>query len=185
MSALTRLLDQAERGEAQAAEDLLPLVYEELRRLAALQMACEKGRQTLQATALVHEAWVRLTGEEERKWNNSRHFSNAAAEAMRRIQVDNARRKSRLKHGGHLEQVEIKEADVATRSEDRTVLRVNDSLEELEINDPVCANLVKLRFFAGMPNHEAARMLGLSERTAKRNWAYARAWLCKHLRQPE
>ena len=177
------MLEAVERGEPQAAEELLPLVYDELRRLAASQMAHEKLGQTLQATALVHEAWLRLTGGEERKWENRRHFFNAAAEAMRRILVDNARHKSRLRHGGHLERVAIEEVDVATRSDEQTVLRVNDALEELEIKDPVCAGLVKLRFFAGLSNHQAAETLGLSERTAKRNWAYARAWLSQRLRR--
>jgi RNA polymerase sigma factor (TIGR02999 family) len=176
-------LDAVERGEALAAEDLLPLVYEELRRLAASQMAHEKAGQTLQATALVHEAWLRLTGSDAGKWANSRHFFNAAAEAMRRILVDNARRKSRPKHGGHLQRVAIEQVDVATQSDEGTVLAVNEALAELETHDPLCASLVKLRYFAGLRNDQAARLLGLSERTATRNWAYARAWLAQRLKR--
>jgi len=183
MSDVSRMLQSIDAGDPKAAEELLPLVYDELRRLAANQMAREKQGHTLQATALVHEAWLRLTGGEDRQWVNSLHFFNAAAEAMRRILVDNARRKSRLKHGGNLERLSIEEVDVATRSDDLTIIRVNEALEELERQDEICAKLVKLRFFAGIPNHQAASMLGLSESTAKRDWAYARAWLSKHLQQ--
>ena len=183
MSDVTRILDRVQRGEPKAADELLPLVYEELRRLASWRMARESPGQTLQATALVHEAYLRLIGQEEQPWQNSRHFFSAAAEAMRRILVERARQKARRKYGGDWQRVNLDKIDVATESNDETLLFVSDALEKLAVKDPVCAELIKLRFFAGISNHQAAEMLGLSERTAKRNWAYARAWLAKEIEQ--
>jgi RNA polymerase sigma factor (TIGR02999 family) len=183
MSDLTRILDRAECGDAKAAGELLPLVYEQLRNLAYRQMAHEAPGHTLQPTALVHEAYLRLLGQQGQHWENSRHFFSAAAEAMRRILVERARRKRRLRHGGQWQRVALEDIDVAQESESDTVLFVDEALERLALKDPVCAELIKLRFFAGVPNHQAAAMLGLSERTAKRNWAYARAWLAEELRR--
>ena len=183
MSELTLILDRAQQGDRKAAEELLPLVYDELRKLAAHRMAQEAPGQTLQPTALVHEAWLRLVGAPEQCWDNRGHFFAAAAEAMRRILVDNARRKQSLKHGGGLERLDLEHLDVALAENDATVLAVSEALDRLAAEDPQCAELVKLRFFAGLSNVEAARMLGLAERTAKRTWAYARARLYEELKQ--
>ena len=183
MSDVTRILDRIQRDDPKAAEELLPLVYDELRKLASWRMAREPAGQTLQATALVHEAYLRLVGQDDPHWQNSRHFFSAAAEAMRRILVERARQKARQKYGGDWQRVELDEINVATESNDETLLFVSDALEKLAVKDPVCTELIKLRFFAGIPNHQAAEMLGLSERTAKRNWAYARAWLAKEIEQ--
>ena len=183
MTHVTRLLDAAARGDGAAAEELLPLVYSELRRLATHKMAHEPEGQTLQPTALVHEAWLRLIGGNgEAQFENRAHFFGAAAEAMRRILVDNARRKRRVKHGGALQRVDWTNLDVAVSEDGDTVLAVSEALDKLARHDAVGAELVKLRFFAGLPNVEAAKVLGLSERTAKRTWAYARAWLFEELR---
>jgi RNA polymerase sigma factor (TIGR02999 family) len=183
MSEVTGLLEAAERGEPQAAEELLPLVYEELRRLAAVRMANEKPGQTLQPTALVHEAWLRLASEDH-DWRNRKHFFSAAAEAMRRILVERARRKQRRRHGGQMVRVNLEDIDLAAESESETVLFVDEALERLAAEDPTVAELIRLRFFVGMPNQEAAALLGLSERTARRDWAYARAWLARELAGP-
>ena len=183
MSDVTQILEAIHDGDPKAAEELLPLVYEELRKLASWRMAHEAPGQTLQATALVHEAYLRLIGQAVPQWQNSRHFFSAAAEAMRRILVERARQKARQKYGGEWQRVDLDEINVATESNDETLLFVSDALEKLAIKDSVCAELIKLRFFAGIPNHQAAEMLGLSERTAKRNWAYARAWLAKEIEQ--
>ena len=183
MSDVTRLLNAAETGDAKAAVDLLPLVYEELRKLAAAKMAQEAPGQTLQPTALVHEAWLRLAGSEAQQWNGRGHFFAAAAEAMRRILVENARRKQRVKHGGELQRVDMTTLDVAILSDDGHLLAVDEALEKLAAHDPLGAQLIKLRFFAGLPNVEAARVLGIPERTAKRTWAYARAWLYEELKK--
>lgn len=181
VSDATRILAAIQQGDSQVAVDLLPLVYEELRRLAADYLAQEPPGQTLQPTALVHEAWLRLTGSHEQRWNGRGHFFGAAAEAMRRILVENARRKQRDKHGGGLQRVDLTVLDVAATASDGQLLAVDEALERLAAVDPVGASLVKLRFFIGLPNTEAAQLLGLSERTAKRAWAYARAWLYKEL----
>jgi len=178
---VTRILDRVQQGDSRAVDELIPLVYEELRRLAAMKMAREQFGQTLQPTALVHEAYLRLLGQEKQAWQNSRHFFSAAAEAMRRILVERARHKARQRHGGEMQRLDIERIDVASQDDEKTLLFVNDALERLSAKDPVCAELINLRFFAGMANHEAARLLGLSERTAKRNWAYARAWLAKEI----
>jgi RNA polymerase sigma factor (TIGR02999 family) len=184
MTDITRLLDAAVRGDGVAAEKLLPLVYDELRRLAAAKMAREAPGQTLQPTALVHEAWVRIVGAQgEIRFENRAHFFGAAAEAMRRILVDNARRKQRVKHGGLLQRVDWTNLDLAIAEDDDAVLAVSEALDKLAQHDPVAAQLIKLRFFAGLPNVEAAKILGLPERTAKRTWAYARAWLFEELQR--
>jgi RNA polymerase sigma factor (TIGR02999 family) len=183
MSHITRLLDAAVQGDGVAAQELLPQVYNELRQLAMAKMAGEGPGQTLQPTALVHEAWMRIVGARgEARFENRAHFFGAAAEAMRRILVDNARRKQRLKHGGALQRVDWTSLDVALAENDGAVLAVSEALDKLAQHDPVGAKLIKLRFFAGLPNVEAAKLLGLSERTAKRTWAYARAWLFEELR---
>ena len=178
MSDVTQILERVEQGDGKAAEELLPLVYEELRKLAAAKMAQEAGGQTLQPTALVHEAWLRLAGPREgQAWENRGHFFAAAAEAMRRILIENARRKSRLKRGGQQERVDLDQVQLATESDPATVLSIDQALERLAKTHPQKAELVKLRFFVGLSLTEAARALDLSETTAKRHWAFARAWL--------
>jgi RNA polymerase sigma factor (TIGR02999 family) len=171
-----------ERGELRPAEELLPLVYEELRRLAAQKMANEVPGQTLQPTALVHEAYLRLIGSGPEQWNSRGHFFGAAAEAMRRILVENARRKNRLKHGGALCRATLTGLDVAQNTPDEQLLAVDEALDRLAAVDPIGSKLVNLRFFVGLSNLEAARLLGIPERTAKRTWAYARAWLHEELK---
>ena len=157
--------------------ELLNLVYEELRRLAAHRMANEAPGQTLQATALVHEAWLRLGGDQQPEWENRAHFFSAAAEAMRRILIENARRKKAVRHGGSLERINFESLDLAAGMDDQQILNLNDALERFSVNDPVKADLVKLRFFAGLTIEEAAKVLAISEPTAKRYWTFARAWL--------
>ncbi len=183
VSDVTRILDRVQQGEAKAAEELLPLVYEELRKLAGARMAQEPPGQTLQPTALVHEAWLRLVGGGQQDWNSRGHFFAAAAEAMRRILVEKARHKRRLKHGGNLQRVELTTLDVAQTASDEQLLAVDGALDKLATIDPVGAKLVKLRFFVGLSNVEAAQLLGLPERTATRTWAYARAWLREELKR--
>ena len=184
MSEVTRILSAIEAGDPRAAEQLLPLVYDELRKLAARRIAQEKPGHTLQATALVHEAYVRLVdGDAAQNWNSRGHFFAAAAEAMRRILVDNARRKQRPKHGGGRQRVELDTLDVAITSDDDHLLAVDEALDKLAAQDALAADLIKLRFFAGLSNVEAARLLGLPERSAKRTWAYARAWLYEELKR--
>jgi RNA polymerase sigma factor (TIGR02999 family) len=182
MSDFTRILDRVQGGDPKAAHELLPLVYEELRKLAAHKMASEAPGQTLQPTALVHEAWLRLAGMSNQQWNGRGHFFGAAAEAMRRILVEKARRKGRRKHGGELQRLDFSDLDVASGESDDAVLAVNEALDKLAGRDPVGAELIKLRFFAGLSNADAAKALGLAERTAKRTWAYARAWLYEELK---
>ncbi len=177
---VTAILNAVSRRDEAAAEELLPIVYEELRRLAAARMARENPGQTLQATALVHEAYLRLVGA-NRHWNGRGHFFAAAAEAMRRILVENARRRRAIKRGGGVARVDLDDVDPAAPAEDEQVLELNDALERLAREDPQCAELVKLRFFAGLSGQEAAAALGLAERTATRMWAYARAWLHREL----
>src|SRR5262245_26867003 len=181
MSDVTRILHRVQQGDAKAAGELLPLVYEELRKLAAARMAHEQANQTLQPTALVHEAWLRLTNGEQLAFEGRGHFFAAAAEAMRRILIENARRKGRLKRGGEWERVGLENLDVAVTTNDDTLLAVHEALEKLAVGDPVGAKLIELRFFAGLSNVDAAKVLGLAERTAKRNWTYARAWLHEEL----
>jgi RNA polymerase sigma factor (TIGR02999 family) len=160
-----------------SAEKFLPLVYDELRRLAAYRMAQQPSDHTLQPTALVHEAFLRLVGNPERTWADRRHFFAAAAEAMRHILVDRARRKATVRHGSNLVPLQLDEVSIAADAEEDQVIAIHDALNELEARDPVAAELVKLRFFAGFTFVEAAELLGISERTAKRTWTYARAWL--------
>ena len=182
MSDVTRILDAIQQGDSNATEQLLPLVYEELRKLAAHKMANEVPGQTLQPTALVHEAYLRLVGAKDRQWNSRGHFFAAAAEAMRRILVENARRKQRVKHGGAMQRIDLTTLDVAIITHDEHLLAVDEALDKLAARDPLGAQLIKLRFFAGLSNVDAARMLGIPERTAKRTWAYARAWLYEELK---
>jgi len=178
MSDVTQILSQIESGDPKAAEQLLPLVYDELRKLAAQKMAQEKPGQTLQATALVHEAYIRLVdGEKAQHWNSRRHFFSAAGEAMRRILVERARQKQRLKHGGELQRAQPPELDLVADDRVDHVLRVDEALNDLAEEDLQAADLVKLRFFFGMTLTDAAAALGVSPRTADRLWAYARAWL--------
>jgi RNA polymerase sigma factor (TIGR02999 family) len=184
VSEVTRILTAIEQGEPCAAEQLLPLVYKELRRLAAQQLAHEKPCQTLQATALVHEAWLRLVGpgpgEAERRWNDRRHFFGAAAEAIRRILVENARRKQRPKHGGHLERVNL--VEIASPLADDQLLAVDAALDRLAAVHARAAEVVKLRFFAGLTSTQAAEQLDVSVATLGRLWTFARAWLFDEIR---
>jgi len=180
MSDVTRLLEAIGDGDAKAGDQLLPLVYEELRRLAAQKMAMESPGQTLQPTALVHEAWLRLAGDDNRRWQDRTHFFVAASEAMRRILVDNARRKRAQRHGGGQQRVELTE-QAAVVSDDDQLLAVNEALEKFAAQDMQKAELVKLRYFVGLRIDEAAQVLGISEATAKRYWAYARAWLYEEI----
>lgn len=187
MSEVTRILAAIEKGEVGAADQLWPLVYDELRRLAAQQMAREKPGQTLNATALVHEAYLRLMANQEHppEFASSRHFFGAAAEAMRRILVDSARRKRRLKRGGGLNRVEFDEVEVALPEPTHDLLALDEALTALAGEDPKKAELVKLRFFAGLSVEDAGQCLGISRATADRYWAYARAWLHNFIRQRE
>ena len=185
MSDVTRLLNAADRGDPRAAAEFLSLVYDELRRVAAAKMASEAPGQTLQPTALVHEAWLRLTSEEERQWNDRNHFFAAAAEAMRRILVDNARRKRAKKHGGELKRVEVLEIVSPLEQREDRILAVNEALDKLAARDQPKAELVKLRYFVGLTTAEAAEVLGVSVPTADRYWAYARAWLAREIREAE
>ncbi len=176
MNDVTRILSAVEQGDVGASERLLPLVYDELRRLAAQRLAQEKPGQTLQATALVHDAYLRLVGGSDPGWNSRGHFFAAAAEAMRRILVESARRKRRAKHGGGLRRVDLDDGPAAPGARD-DVLAVDEALTEFARQEPAKAELVKLRYFAGLSLEEAATCLGISESTAKRHWAVARAWL--------
>ena len=184
MSDITLMLQAVARGERQASSDLLPLVYEELRQLAGARMAREASGQTLQPTALVHEAYIRLVGEAEVKWDGRAHFFAAAAEAMRRILIENARRRQSLKHGGAVEQRILADEDAIVDLEDvDELLDLDVALTKLALDEPESARLVELRFFAGLSVEETAEALGVSARTVKRNWAYARAWLGRELYQ--
>ncbi|HLX72863.1 MAG TPA: ECF-type sigma factor [Verrucomicrobiae bacterium] len=171
------VLEAVGRGETRASEELLPLVYEELRRLASVQMAGEAAGQTLQPTALVHEAWLRLVKEESRTWRNREHFFRAAALAMRRILVDRARHKLSLKAGSRSEKICLEDVDLAAATTDDRVLLVDESLDRLEKEDPESARVISLKFFCGLTNKEAAEVLGVTERSVERQWAYAKASL--------
>ena len=173
MSEVTLILQAIGRGEERTLEELLPLVYAELRQLAAAKMARESAGHTLQPTALVHEAWLRLVGEGNRTWKNRAYFFGAAAEAMRRILIESARHKSRLKYGGGLERLNISEVELADTTPDEKVLLINDALEQLEIEHPERARVVVLKYFGGLTNQEVAEMLGIGERSVDRHWVCA------------
>jgi RNA polymerase sigma factor (TIGR02999 family) len=181
MSEVTRILSAIEQGDPSAPGELLPLVYDELRKLAAARMASEPAGQTLQPTALVHEAYLRLVGGEERAWDSRGHFFAAAAEAMRRILVESARRKSTAKRGGKLRRIDVEQLSVADGGREAELLALDDALAEFERHDPQAAALVKLRYFAGLSHQESAEALGIGRRAADRLWALARAWLYQRL----
>ncbi len=182
MSEATVLLAAAEQGDSKAAAELLELVYDELRHLASAKMAQQAPGQTLQPTALVHEAWLRLVGDKNPTLKNSTHFFSAAAEAMRHILIDRARRKQTQRHGGRLERVEFDEFQLAAPSPDDELLAVHEVLDAFSVQYPVQAELVKLRYFAGMTNEEASRVLGISLSTLNNYWNFSRAWLFKQIR---
>jgi RNA polymerase sigma factor (TIGR02999 family) len=183
MSEVTRILSAIQQGDPQASEQLLPLVYEELRKLAAQKLAHETPGQTLQPTALVHEAYLRLVdADRPQRWAGRRHFLAAAAESMRRILVDNARRKQSLKRGGGLARRDIDEADIPGPEISEDLVALDEALEKLARTEKQAADLVKLRYFAGLTACEAAEILGISERTADRLWAFGRSWLLKEIR---
>jgi len=176
VSDVTRILDHMGQSDPKAAEDLLPLVYDELRRLAAHKMAHEAA-QTLQPTALVHEVWLRLSQQAHAHWQNREHFYAVAAEVMRRILVDRARRRQARKHGGQLERVDLDAIELPGSGDDAVILQIHDGLERLAAEDPQKAEVVKLRFFVGLENAEVAAVLGVSEKTVQRHWSFAKAWL--------
>jgi RNA polymerase sigma factor (TIGR02999 family) len=177
VSDVTRILDAFQRGDPQTADELLPLVYHELRRLAAHKMANEPPGQTLQPTALVHEAWLRLVGEGDSQWQNRAHFFCAAAEAMRRILIDNARRKQALRRGGGQVRVELEATALEAPADDDKILQVNEALEALAAEDPAKAEIVKLRYFVGLSHEEIATLLGVNEKTVRRHWELAKVRL--------
>jgi len=181
VSDVTQILGRLQQGDAQAAEELFPLVYEELRRVAAYKMAHEAPGQTLQPTALVHEAWLRLGGDSQPAWQSRAHFLGAAGEAMRRILVDRARRKKSAKHGGGLDHIEITALELPIESDPDRVLRIHEVLDQLAAEEPLRAEVVKLHCFIGMEHGEIAQALNLSEKTVQRYWAYAKAWLRRAL----
>lgn len=181
MSDVTRIIDAIRDGDPQAVERLLPLVYDELRQLAAARLSHEAPGQTLQATALVHEAYLRLVGGSEPRWETRGHFFTAAAEAMRRILIDRARSRNRQKRGGGVKRLELESLDLVSPPPDEQLLALDEVLSRLEQQDPVKARLVKLRFFAGLTLEQAASALGISRATADRYWAFARAWLFHEL----
>lgn len=183
MIEFTRLLNEAQRGNSEAAEELLPLVYDELRRLAAQKMATEAAGHTLQPTALVHEAWLRLAGSDQQDWENRAHFFGAAAEAMRRILVDHARRKQSQKRGAGAAHEELNEMSLTLAAPPEEILKVNEALDSLAVEDPQAAELVKLRYFVGMTMEETASTMNLGKRTAEGLWTYAKAWLGRHMRE--
>ena len=172
-------------GDEAALERLIPLVHEELRRLARSKMAQQAAGHTLQPTALVHEAWLRLVGSERQEWNGRSHFFAAAAEAMRHILVDSARRKGRAKHGGGQERLDVDEIEIAAGADDEKILLVNDALEKLAMEDPIRAEVVKLHYFVGLTHAESAEILQISEKTVRRHWNYARVWLYQTIQSTE
>ena len=186
MGDLTRILTDIEQGNAKAADELLPLVYQELRRMAAHKMSAEPPGHTLQPTALVHEAWLKLVASPNQSWQNRAHFFGAAAEAMRRILIARARRKQTQRRGARAEHLNVDELEIASPAPDDQLLALNDALDRFSALEPRQAELVKLRYFVGLKIEEAADVLGISEATAKRWWAYARAWLFDeiHTREP-
>jgi RNA polymerase sigma factor (TIGR02999 family) len=186
MSEVTQILSAIAQGDPHAADQLLPLVYDELRKLAAQKLGQEKPGQTLQATALVHEAYLRLVGaQKEDRWDSRGHFFAAAAEAMRRILLNRARDRNRLKHGGDCHRIDLDQMEIALDTSDEHLIALDEALVLLAVEDPGAAQLVNLRFFAGLTLKEAAASMGLALRTAERQWAYARAWLYARLRQSD
>ena len=181
MSEVTQILQLIEQGDPKAAEELLPLVYEELRRLAAAKMAQQPEGQTLQATALVHEAWLRLVEGPHRQYASRRHFFSAAAQAMRHLLIERARRKLRERHGGALQRVDADDVEIAAPADDERLIQINTALEELALQAPEKAEVVKLRFFVGLDEQEIAELLNLSPRTVERYWSYAKAWLFERI----
>ena len=181
MDQITHVLEAIRKGDSNASDALLQLVYEELRHLARLRMAGEAAGHTLQPTALVHEAWLRLTQAGDRNWKNRAYFFAAAAQAMRRILVDHARRKARLKHGGGQQRMELEELSVAAPTPDEKILLVNEALEQLEAENPERARIVVLKYFSGLTNREVAEALGIGERTVDRHWVCAKSWLFRKI----
>jgi len=182
-SDVTKIIEAVSLGHASATDDLLPIIYEDLKRIASSKLNHESSDHTLQPTALVHEAYMRLVGSKSDSWENRAHFFGAAAEAMRRILIDHARNKHRQKRGGDARRIELKEIDLAERTESHELLALNAAICELELLDKEKADLVKLRFFGGMNKDEAAKALGIPCRTADRYWSYARAWLKRHVEE--
>jgi RNA polymerase sigma factor (TIGR02999 family) len=185
MNDVTRFLNKVAADDTDAAAELLPLVYEELRKLARAKMSNELPGHTLQATALVHEAYLRLLGDEDSSWANRAHFFAAAAEAMRRILIDHARRRRALRHGGGNEHVPLEELSIAAPADEDELIAVHEALQKLAAHDAPKAELVKLKYFVGLTTEEAAGILGLSGPTAKRHWAYARAWLFREINRSQ
>jgi len=183
MADVTRILNAIEQGDPRATEELLPLVYDELRLLAAQKLARESPGETLQATALVHEAYIRLIGPDARDWDRRGHFFAAAAEAMRRILVESARRKRSSKHGGQLQKVSLDGLSVGTEENSDHLIALDEALDKLAAEDPAKADLVKLRYFTGLNIDQAAQMLGISRATAIRHWSFAKAWLFHEIRK--
>ncbi|HEY5080260.1 MAG TPA: ECF-type sigma factor [Opitutaceae bacterium] len=182
MGEITRILQDGGLADARASEELLPLVYKDLRRHAALRMAREVPGQTLQPTALVHEAWLRMAGDGNRRWQNRAHFFGAAAEAMRRILIDRARNKARQKRGENPQRMDIGKLDLAAASPDEKVILIDDAIQRLQAQDPEKARVVILKFFEGMTNKEVAECMEVTERTVERYWAYAKVWLMRSIR---
>jgi RNA polymerase sigma factor (TIGR02999 family) len=183
MNDINLMLQAVQRGEKPSSEELLPAMYDELRRLATLRMAQQAAGHTLQPTALVHEAWLRLMNDGARSWQNRAHFFGAASEAMRRILVESARRKARLKHGGGQERMNIDSLEIARAPADENVLLINEALEQLEALDAERARVVVLKYFGGLTNEEVAQNLGISERSVDRQWCFAKAWLLSWIRK--
>jgi RNA polymerase sigma factor (TIGR02999 family) len=179
---ITQMLVRVAGGDAKASNDLMSLVYDELRRIAGSKMASESAGDSLQATALVHEAWIRLGGDDQPTWENRRHFFFAAAEAMRRILIDRARRRAAERHGGGQKRIDLEGVEISGGDVGDHVLAVDEALERLALEDPRKAELVRLRYFTGMQLKDAARVLGISMATAARSWAYSRAWLTREIR---
>jgi len=185
MSDVTRILERVEHGDEKAAQELLPILYDELRKLAAAKMANEKPGQTLQPTALVHEAWLRLVGSQREQWNSRAHFFGAAAEAMRRILIETARRKARLRHGGGSERVSLEGIDLPDNAPEERLVQVSEALDALAREEPEVAEVVKLRYFAGLSNPQVGETLGISMSSVERHWTWAKAWLFRWIRQNE
>ncbi len=182
MRDFTQILQHVGEGDPKAAEELLPLVYQQLRKLAAMQMAQQGPGQTLQPTALVHEAWLKLAGSTSQSWNDRKHFFSVAAEAMRQILIDRARKKQAQRRGGGCERVDFDEIEIASPAPDERLLELNEALNEFTVVQPAKAEIVKLRFFAGLKESEIADLLGITERTVQRYWAYAQVWLFDYIR---